>query len=83
MDFLQFVNEVKTSSNQEVKSMAASYGLHFSIQEIEDLRPLVDEVSFHWFFTGIPQAFIQKVQQAIGAEKTNEILAMYQQFMKN
>lgn len=77
MDFLQFVNEVKTSSNQEVKSLAASYGVHFSIQEIENLRPLIDEVSFHWFFMGIPQSFIDKVQQAIGVSKTNELLAMY------
>lgn len=77
MDFIHFVNEVKTSSNEDVKSLAASYGLHFSIQEIENLRPLVDDVSFHWFFTGIPQSFIHKVQQAIGVSKTNELLAMY------
>lgn len=82
MDFVRLVNEVKMSSNEEVQSLAASYGIHFSVQEIENLRPLVDEVSFHWFFTGVPQSFIYQVQQAIGVSKTNELFAMYQHYLK-
>lgn len=77
MDFLQFLNEVKVSSDEKVQALAASYEVHFSIQEIQLLRPLLDEVSFHWLFTGIPTHFIQRVEQVIGPQKTDDFLQMY------
>lgn len=77
MDFMQLLNEVKTSSDYEVQSIAASYGVDFSITEIQALRPLLDDIAIHWIFTGIPESFIQKVEQAIGSQKTNEFLKMY------
>lgn len=77
MDYAQFLNEVKTSSDSEVKSIAASYGIDLSTSEIRALRLLVDEVSFHWIFTGIPEVFISKVRIAIGDQKTEQLLRMY------
>lgn len=77
MDFLQFLNEVKMSSDEEVKALAASYEVDFSIREIQLLRPLLDEISFHWLFTGIPQDFIDRVAQVIGYERTETFLQMY------
>lgn len=77
MDYMQFLNEVKTSSDSEVKSMAKSYGFDFSTAEIRALRPLLDDISFHWIFTGIPEVFIKKVRIAIGEKKTEKFLRMY------
>ncbi|AOV07869.1 hypothetical protein [Sporosarcina ureilytica] len=77
MDFVQFLNEVKMSSDREVQSIASSYGVDFSISEIRALRPLLDDISFHWIFTGIPDSFVYKVQQVIGASKTDDLLKMY------
>lgn len=82
MNFLQFLNEVKMSSNEEVQAIAASYEVYFSIQEIELLRPLLDDVSLHWLFTGIPSSFIARVEQIIGTHQTNELLQMYEQITK-
>lgn len=77
MDYVQFINEVKTSSDSEVKSLASSYGLDLSLSEIRALRPLLDDISFHWIFTGIPEIFIKKVRIAIGNQKTEMFLRMY------
>lgn len=77
MDFVQFLNEVKISSDSEVKSIANSYGIDLSTPEIRALRPLLDEISFHWIFTGIPEIFISKVRIAIGDKKTEIFLRMY------
>lgn len=77
MDFLQFLNEVKMSSDEEVQALAASYEAHFSIREIQLLRPLLDEISFHWLFTGIPQHFTERVAQVIGYDRTDTFLQMY------
>lgn len=77
MDYVQFLNEVKMSSDSEAKSIAASYGIHLSTSEIQALRLLVDEISFHWIFTGIPEVFISKVRIAIGDQKTEQLLRMY------
>ena len=77
MDFVHFLNEVKMSSDSEVKSIANSYGIDLSTPEIRALRPLLDEISFHWVFTGIPDIFISKVRIAIGDKKTEIFLRMY------
>lgn len=77
MDFLQLVNEVKMSSDSEAKKVAASYGIELSTTEIQALRPLLDDISFHWLFTGIPKSFINKVENTIGSKKTKRLLHMY------
>ena len=74
---MQFLNEVKSSSDSEAKRIAASYGIDLSTPEIRALRLLVDDISFHWIFTGIPEVFISKVRIAIGDQKTEQLLRMY------
>ncbi|KXH87424.1 hypothetical protein [Sporosarcina sp. HYO08] len=82
MDLIQLLNEVKMKSDEEAQALAAQYGMDFSKQEIRALRPLLNEISFHWLFSGIPDAFIQKVKNIIGAEKTNRLLKEYYDFKK-
>lgn len=65
------------SSDSEVKSLIKPYGIDLSTKEIRALRPLLDEISFHWIFTGIPEVFIKKVRIAIGDRKTEKFLRMY------
>jgi len=77
MEYLQFINQVKMSSDAEVKKISASYGIDLSESEIKALRPLLDEISFHWLFTGIPETFMLKVQNIIGFEKTEILFHMY------
>ncbi len=71
------LNEVKTRSDSEVKTIASAYGVDLSTTEIRSLRPLLDEISFHWIFTGIPESFINKVRKAIGNKKTEMLFQMY------
>ncbi|PID16799.1 MULTISPECIES: hypothetical protein [unclassified Sporosarcina] len=77
MDLLQLIQEIKQLPDQEAVDYAASYGVELSTKEVRQLRPLLDEVSFTWLFTGIPSAFIEKVTSIIGYEKTMLYLEYY------
>jgi hypothetical protein len=77
VEYGQLLNEIKMRSDEEVKVIARQYGIDLSISEIRALRPLVDEISFHWLFTGIPETFINKVRNAIGDKKTEILFKKY------
>lgn len=77
MDFMQMVNDIKMKNDTEAKRLADTYGIELSISEIRALRPLIDEISFHWLFTGIPESFITKVKSAVGEKKGEELFRQY------
>ncbi|ARJ37403.1 hypothetical protein SporoP8_00055 [Sporosarcina ureae] len=77
MDLLQLIQEIKQLPDQEAVRYAASYGVELSTKEVRQLRPLLDEVSFTWLFTGIPSVFIEKITMIIGYEKTMLYLEHY------
>ncbi|MDN4609051.1 hypothetical protein [Sporosarcina highlanderae] len=77
MDYMQILNEIKTKSDHEAKLLADAYGINLSVKEIHALRPLLDEISFHWLFTGIPESFIAKVKFAVGEKKGEELFRQY------
>lgn len=77
MDYAQLLNEVKTKSDEEVRALAWQYGVDLSLTEIRALRPLLDDVSFHWLFTGVPESFINKIRGAIGDKKTDILFQKY------
>ena len=77
MDYAQLLSEVKMRSDEEVKALARQYGVDLSITEIRALRPLLDDVSFHWLFTGVPESFLNKIRRAIGDKKTDILFQKY------
>ena len=83
MDYVQFMNDVKMKSDSEVQLIARSHGIDLSKTEIRALRPLLNEVSFHWVFTGIPESFIDRVRMAIGDQQTEMLFRKYLDAIKN
>jgi hypothetical protein len=77
MDYAQQINDVKKKRDDEDKTIARQYGIDFSKSEIRALRPLLDEISFHWLFTGVPETFINKIRGAIGDKKTEILFKKY------
>ena len=77
MEYMQLLNDIKMKSDAEAKMLADAYGIDLSVKEIRALRPLVDEISFHWLFTGIPDSFITKVKLAVGEKKGEELFRQY------
>ncbi|MBB4825737.1 hypothetical protein HNO89_002973 [Sporosarcina luteola] len=77
MEILQFINQLKASSDEEAQRLASSYGIALTLQEIKALRPLLDEISFHWLFSGVPESFIAKVKRAVGEKKGEELFRSY------
>ena len=77
MDLLQLIQQMKQLPDQEAVSYASSYGVELSTTEVQQLRPLLDEISISWLFTGIPPTFIEKVSSIIGYEKTMLYLEQY------
>lgn len=77
MDFLNLLNDIQQKNDQEVQQLADSYGVFLTTDEISLLRPLVNDISIHWYFTGIPTSFLHKVEQIVGSDKMQELLNMY------
>ncbi|MFC0231721.1 hypothetical protein ACFFIY_10950 [Bhargavaea ullalensis] len=61
----------------ELCALAAQYGIRLTTREVRKLRPLLDEVSPAWILTGVPDAFIQKVRDVIGEQRTQELIDRY------
>lgn len=81
MELLQFINQLKTCSVEEAQQLASTYGIALTAAEIQALRPLLDEISFHWLFSGVPESFITKVKQAVGEKKGEELFRSYLDLM--
>lgn len=77
MDWLQLIQELKQMPDREAQRYAASYGVHLTVDEIRRLRPLLDEISIHWLFTGIPPSFVNRVAEIIGYERTKMYMEEY------
>lgn len=77
LDYTRLLLEMKTRSDAEIHKMSRSYGLDFTVEEIQQLRPLLDEISMHWILTGVPESFISKVQRILGEKRTNQLLDDY------
>lgn len=70
------------SSDRDAQALAASYGVRLSIEEIRALRPLLDDISLHWLFTGVPPEFVEKVKRAVGERKGEELFQYYLDSLK-
>ncbi len=68
---------MKKRSDEDMFKLSRSYGLDFSVEEIRQLRPLLDEISMHWILTGVPETFVSKVSNVIGEQRTHQILENY------
>lgn len=79
MDFLNLLNDIQRKSDRDVQQLASFYEVNLSIEEIRLLRPLLNDISIHWYFTGIPNTFIHKVEKVIGPSKTAEFLKRYEE----
>ncbi|WP_301107410.1 hypothetical protein [Sporosarcina sp.] len=77
MDLLQLIQEIKQLSDQDAQNYAANNGVQLSVKQIQQLRPLLDEVSLSWLFTGIPTAFLEKVSAIIGYEEMMLYMEQY------
>lgn len=78
VDFLNLLNDIQMKNAEEVQQLAASYGVELTIREINQLRPLLQDISIHWYFTGIPTSFIKKVEHILGVTKTQTFVDMYE-----
>ena len=68
---------MKRMQEHELRELASQYGISLSSREVKRLRPLLDEVSPAWILTGVPDAFIWKVRNVIGDERTQELIDKY------
>ncbi|EMR05923.1 hypothetical protein C772_02194 [Bhargavaea cecembensis DSE10] len=77
MNLNGMITDLKRMSDRELRELAAQYGVELSSEEVRKLRPLLDEVSFSFLWTGVPDSFIRKVEAIIGTERTRRIMEQY------
>jgi hypothetical protein len=74
MNLSGLIGDLKRMSDGELRELAGQYGVVLTKSEIRKLRPLLDEVSVSFLWTGVPEPLIQKVESVIGKERTRQIL---------
>ena len=77
MNLNGMIADLKRMSDHELRELAAQYGVELSHAEVRKLRPLLDEVSFSFLWTGVPEPFIRRVESIIGSERTRKIMDQY------
>ncbi|MCW1927104.1 hypothetical protein [Bhargavaea beijingensis] len=77
MNLNGMIADLKRKSDRELRELALEYGIQLSSGEVRKLRPLLDEISFSFLWTGVPEPFIRKVESIIGPERTRWIMDQY------
>lgn len=77
MDLLEFIQNLKSKSDDELAEMSKVLPVSLSKNEIKGLRPLLEKVSIHWAFTGIPSSFKKEIAKVIGKPKAKTLFNFY------
>lgn len=77
MDLLEFIQNLKSKSDAELAQMSKVLPVSLSKNEIKGLRPLLEKVSIHWAFTGIPSSFKKEIAKVIGKTKAKTLFNFY------
>ena len=77
MDLLEFIQSLKSKSDDELVAMSKTLPVTLSKKEIKELRPLLEKASFHWVFSGIPTAFKKDIAKVIGKTKAKTLFDFY------
>lgn len=70
----EILEQFLTKSDREIQDFAYSYGVKLSIEEIQRLRPIAENASVTWLFTGIPPYVLQDIENIIGRKKLKKLM---------
>ncbi len=77
MDLIEFVQIVKNKSDHEIAKMTKDLPVELTKNEIKDLRPILDQASFHWVFTGLPSSVKKEIAAVIGKSKAKTLFHFF------
>jgi len=77
MDLIEFVQIVKNKSDHEIAKMTKELPVELTKNEIKELRPILDQASFHWVFTGIPSSVKKEIAVVIGKSKAKTLFHFF------
>jgi hypothetical protein len=77
MDLLEFIQSLKSKSDDELMAMSKTLPITLTKKEIKELRPFLETASFHWVFTGIPTSFKKEIAKVIGKTKAKTLFNFY------
>lgn len=77
MDLIEFVQIVKNKSDKEIANMTKELPVELTKNEIKELRPILDQASFHWVFTGIPSSVKKEIAKVIGKSKAKTLFHFF------
>ena len=74
MKQVEILEAFLNKSDKEIIHFARDYGVELSIQEVRSLRPIAQNASVTWLFTGIPNQVLKEIEQIIGRKKLKKLL---------
>jgi len=71
---VEFIEQFLSKSDKEIVKFSREYGIDLTLEEVQRLRPLSEQASITWLFTGIPNSFLRDVESIIGKKKLKRLL---------
>lgn len=77
MDLIDFVQDIKKKTDDEIATITKDFPVSLTKNEVKELRPLLDQVSFHWIFTGVPSSVKKEIAKVIGKSRAKALFLFF------
>ena len=69
IQILQWLENFNKMNDKQLQKFAKQQQLEFSIEEIQQLRKILNKATISWGIYGVPPAIREEVKQIIGSKK--------------
>ncbi|WP_042474077.1 hypothetical protein [Bacillus ndiopicus] len=77
MNQMAFMHFLMNASDKEIQKIVLKRaGVNLSLQDIQQLRPLLAEANISWLLSGIPKEILKKVDRVIGKDKRKKLMEL-------
>ncbi|MEC1179975.1 isopropylmalate synthase [Metasolibacillus meyeri] len=75
MNQMELVRFFMSASDADIQRfMRKKTGIELSLQEIQQLRPLLAGANMSWLLSGVPKDVLKRVDKVIGKEKRKQLM---------
>lgn len=77
MELMEFIQDIKKKTDDEIATLTKAFPVSLTKNEVKELRPLLEQVSFHWVFTGVPSSVKKEIAKVIGKSRAKELFLFF------
>jgi hypothetical protein len=77
MDLIEFIQESKKKTDDEIAAITKAFPVSLTKNEVKELRPIFEQASFHWIFTGVPSSVKKEIAKVIGKSRAKSLFLFF------